>query len=274
MGTPLPNRRVSLSWSADLDPMWTPQLPELAIAANGVSLLMPFAEPYVVASTRAAIDDGLVADLDLAALARSYATQEAQHHGQHQRFNRLLTARYPGLRRIERVLAWVFTWLRRRSTRFGLAFAAGFETIAFAAAGWVDTHHGLLRDADPTAATLFLWHLAEEVEHKTVAFDVYQASGGGRLRYWWATWIAAWILALAALAGTVVMLASEHRLLSPVAWGRLIWWSVSFIFVALPAMVLSALPGHHPSQLPDPVGLEHWLDHFPDSSTVPASTRA
>ena len=32
-------------------------------------------------------------------------------------------------------------------------------------------------------ATMFLWHLAEEVEHKTVAFDVYQAVDGSKLRY-------------------------------------------------------------------------------------------
>ena len=32
----------------------------------------------------------------------------------------------------------------------------------------------------------------------------------------------------------------------------------------------SALPGHHPDQLVDPAGLEHWLDHLdPETSTVP-----
>jgi predicted metal-dependent hydrolase len=231
---------------------------------------MPYAEPYVVAATRAAVDDGLITDPDLAAEAHAYLTQEAQHHGQHQQFNQFLVARYPKLHRVERALSWTFGRLRRRSTRFGLAFAAGFETVAFASAGWVDEHQSLLRDAEPTVATLFLWHLAEEVEHKTVAYDVYQASGGGRLRYAWATWVAAWLLALAALAGTLTMLAGERRLFSPAAHWRLLKWSVSFIFVALPAMVVSALPGHSPRDLPDPDGLDHWLDNLdPETSTVP-----
>jgi hypothetical protein len=263
-------RRVRFEWPDDLDPIWTPHTPELAIAANAVSMLMPHAEPYVVASTRAAIGQRLIEDPELREQAQAYLTQEAQHHAQHRRFNQLLIARYPGLDGMDRAAAWVFTKLRRRSTRFGLAFAAAFETIAFVACRWVDKNQSLLRDAEPVAATLFLWHLAEEVEHKRVAFDVYQASGGGRLRYAWAMTVAALVLALGALAGSVTMLWAERRIFHPVAWFRLISWSLSFIFVALPVMVISALPGHHPDQLVDPAGLEHWLDHLdPETSTVP-----
>ena len=266
----VPHRRVRFAWADDFDPRWTPHTPELAAAANAVSLLMPFAEPFVVTSVRASLDDLELVDPELAAEARSYARQEAQHHGQHRRFNDVVVAEYPGLRRVERGLRWAFGRLERRSTRFGLAFAAGFETIAFVAARWVDSHQSLLRDAEPTAATLFLWHLAEEVEHKEVAFDVYEASGGGRLRYAWATTVAGVILATAALVGTWTILLADRRIFSPFAHIRLVSWSLSFIFCAVPVVVISALPGHHPRDLADPVGLEHWLDHLdPDTSTVP-----
>lgn len=266
----LPQRRVRFTWPDDFDPRWTPVVPELASAANAVSLLMPFAEPYVVTSVRSVLDELAATDPDLAAEARSYVAQEAQHHGQHRRFNELLVTRYPRLRMVERGLGWVFGRLQRRSVRFGLAFAAAFETIAFVAARWVDNHQSLLRDAEPTAATLFLWHLAEEVEHKEVAFDVYEASGGGRLRYAWATVVAGVILATASLVGTWTILASDRRLFSPVAHLRLVGWSLSFIFVAVPVVVVSALPGHHPRDLADPAGLDHWLEHLdPETSTVP-----
>ena len=264
------HRRVRFQWPDGHDPVWTPRVPELAIAANAVSLLMPFAEPYIVATVRRAVDELQLTDADLAADAHGYATQEAQHHGQHRRYNDLLVARYPRLARLERVFGWTFDRLRRRSTRFGLAFGAGFETIAFVSARWVDEHQSLLRDAEPTAATLFLWHLAEEVEHKEVAFDVYQAAGGGRLRYAWAMAVAGVLLATASLAGALTMLAAEKRLFSPTAHLRLLRWSLSFTFTALPVMVISALPGHHPRQLADPAGLEHWLDHLdPETATVP-----
>jgi predicted metal-dependent hydrolase len=266
----IPARRVRFTWPQDLDPVWTPRAPELALAANAVSLLMPHAEPYVVASVRAAAAELEETHPELAAEARAYATQEAQHHGQHRRFNDLVGRHYPALGRVERALRWTFAMLQRRSTLFGLAFASGFETIAFVAARWVDDHQSLLRDADPTAATLFLWHLAEEVEHKEVAFDVYQASGGGRLRLAWGTTVAAVVLATASFAATLVMLKGAGRLFSPVAHLRLIGWSLSFVFAALPVAVLATLPGHHPRDLADPPGLERWLEHLdPDTATVP-----
>jgi hypothetical protein len=271
----IPTRRVRFQWPDDLDPVWTPRLPELSIAANAVSLLMPHAEPYVVASVRAAVDgsapDGLAhTDPDLAADAHAYVAQEAQHHAQHRKFNDLLVTAYPKLGRLDRAIAWTFRALRRRSLKFGLAFAAGFETVAFVSARWVDRNQRLLRGAEPTAATLFLWHLSEEVEHKEVAFDVYEASGGGRIRYAFATAVAGVVLAAAAFAGTVTMLAAERRLFSPLAHLRLAMWSLSFVFAALPVMVVSALPGHHPRDLVDPAGLEHWLDNLdPESASVP-----
>lgn len=252
--------------------MWTPRLPEMAIAANAVSLLMPHLEPFVVASVRRALDGPLLAEAgpDLIADGRAYVTQEAQHHAQHRRFNAMLMRRYGRLGRVDRAVGWAVGRLRRRSDRFGLAFAAAFETIAFVAARWVDGHQRLLRDAEPAAATLFLWHLAEEVEHKEVAFDVYQASGGGRMRYGWALAVAGALLAVASLAGAWTMLTAEKRLFSPTAHLRLASWSLSFVFTAMPIMVVSALPGHHPRDLVDPPGLAHWLDHLDEETATVA----
>lgn len=266
----IPVRRVRFRWPDDFEPVWAPRQPDLAIAANAVSMLMPHVEPYVVTSVRSQIAGLREADPALAESAAGYVAQEAQHHAQHRRFNDVMLRHYPRLTLVERAMARTFGWLRRRSVRFGLAFAAGFECIAFVAARWVDGRRSMLRGADPTAATLFLWHLAEEVEHKEVAFDVYQASGGGRLRYVGATWVAGIVLAVFSLACTWVMLWNERRFWRPAAHLRLLVWSVSFIFVALPAMIVSALPGHHPRDLADPAGLEHWLDDLdPETSTVP-----
>ena len=71
-----------------------------------------------------------------------------------------------------------------RSRRFNLAFSAGGEIMSFLLARWVDEHAGeLFAGADPVATTLFLWHLSEEVEHKSMAFDVYEEIDGSKLRY-------------------------------------------------------------------------------------------
>ncbi|MCU1351176.1 MAG: hypothetical protein JWM05_385 [Acidimicrobiales bacterium] len=266
----LQTRAMRFDYPADMDPAWNPRLPEFACAANSVSLLMPYVEPYVVRSVRAALPQ---LDADLAAEARGYLDQERSHHVQHRRLNRILGARYPSVQRLETLMRRTFGWLGRRgSPEFGLAFAAGFETIAYTSARWTDKHlKELFAGADAVPSTLFLWHLAEEVEHKSVAFDVYRATGGKRRTYVWAMVVSMLLLAGFSVAGTLLMLRAERRLFSPIAHLRLVKWSVSFVFELFPAMLGSAYAGHHPSQLADPPWLSRWLDSLdPETGTMPA----
>lgn len=252
--------------------IWHRRLPEFACAVEAVSLLMPHAEPFVVNSAERAMTE-LSAPLRPAAAA--YIAQERRHHGQHQRFNRQVIGDHRALVLLERLMAKVFSFLGRRSMRFGVAFAAGFETIAFAGARWVEPRIGRLFDgADEEPTRLFLWHLAEEVEHKGVAHDVWAEVDGSRVRYAVAMTVAAVVLACFSLAGTLCLLWRRGRLFSPLAHGRLVLWSVTFLFEALTAMVLSCLPGHHPDDFTDPASLVAWLDHHDRDQTSPVDPAA
>lgn len=270
MTSGVPLRRLALEYPPDLDPCWHPRLPELAAAANSVSLLMPYAEPYFVRSVRAVCGR---LDGPLRIEAEAYVRQEAAHHAQHRRFNDLVVARQPALAQVERLAARAYGGLgRRRGEAFNLAFAAGSEAIAYLLARWVERHLAeLFDDADAVPATLFLWHLAEEVEHKTVAADVHRAVDGSRWRYAAATALSLALLGVLTTAGTLIALAGTGRLRSPVAWWRLARWSVSFAFALLPTLAVSALPGADPRQWADPVFLPAWLGRFdPTTGTLPS----
>lgn len=263
-------RRVRFEWPEDLDPDWTPRLPELACVANSVSLLMPHIEPYMVRSIRTTLgepglDDGLRAE------AEGWVAQEAAHHGAHVRFNRILLDRRPALRRVDRWMARTFAWLDRRSDRFHLALSAGAETVAFMIARWVDRRSShLFRGADRTATTLFLWHLAEEVEHKSVVFDVHRARGGGRPSYLLGMVVAVVLTAWFTTIGTLVGMAANRRILHPGAHLRMLGWALGFWFELGPAMAGAALAGHHPSAMADPPFLPSWLRSYdPETRTMP-----
>ena len=223
---------------------------------------MPHAEPYVVDSAERVLDQLPESVQDQ---TRRYIRQERSHHAQHRRFNDTVIGGTTGASRLrlallDRAMAATFGLLGRRSARFGVAFAAGFETIAYAGARWTEPRIGrLFGRAEDDAARLFLWHLAEEVEHKGVAHDAWAEADGSRLRYIVAMSTAAVLLAVFALAGTMALLIDRGRWWSPMAHARLAWWSVTFIFDAVTLMVLSALPGHHPDQLTDPIYLTTWL---------------
>lgn len=251
-------RVVRFPLHEDTDPVWNPHAPEFAVAANGISLMMPHVEPAFVAVIRRAAPQ---LDADLAATARRFARQELQHQAAHRRFNCVLLARFPGLRRVDRLVARTY----RRFTRMGslraqLAFVAASEAIAYALARWTSDHLAeVLRGADPAATDLFLWHLAEEVEHKSVAHDVWSAIDGSRRRFAVAAICSLGLVAAFDLWATVVQLWDLRRLHRPATWWRLVRMSFSFAFEVVPALAVASLPGHHPDQMTDPSWYASWL---------------
>ncbi|MEM9562984.1 MAG: metal-dependent hydrolase [Actinomycetota bacterium] len=265
---PITPRRPRFEYPDDFDPMWTPARPEFACAANAVSLMMPIIEPYFVRTIAGAVPE---LDPDLADATEGYLAQERAHHGAHHRFNRLLVARYPRLGPVERLLGWSYGLLERRaSARFNLAVVTVSETMAYSAARWAADHRTELFDgADPTAAALYWWHLAEEVEHKASAHEVHRAIEAGR-RWWRLRLLAAMVVALVLVMvfvaiGTTTMVAAERRLHHPVAWLRLVRWSVTFAFELLANLALSLRAGHHPDDLVDPLWYEVWLRDLDDA---------
>lgn len=272
-GARLTERRVRLRYPDDFDPLWTPAAPEFACAANAVSLMMPVIEPYFVRTIEAAsagLDEPLMTE------TKAYVAQERAHHGQHERFNRRLVTRYPNLAPIQRALRSTYGALERRaSPRFNLAVVTVSETMAYSAARWAAQHRRQLFDrADPVAATLFLWHLAEEVEHKASAHEVHRAVDGGRpwfrLRMVGAMVVALVLVMAFVGAGTTVLLAAERRLHHPLAWIRLLRWSTGFAFELLTNLATTLLPGHHPDDFADPLWYEVWLRSFDaEDGTVP-----
>ena len=140
--------------------------------------MLPYLEPYLIRTMREArarvTDPALAADLDL------FNGQEGQHYRQHMRFNEAI--RPAGLEALTALEAELAADYRRftatRSLRFNLAYAEGFEAFTTAIARFsLETRQ--FDSVHPAVRELFQWHLIEELEHRTVAFDVYDHVCGG-----------------------------------------------------------------------------------------------
>ena len=59
-----------------------------------------------------------------------------------------------------------------------VAITAANEHFTAILADWMLRNADLLASTEQRLSTLWLWHSAEESEHKSTAFDVYQAIGG------------------------------------------------------------------------------------------------
>ena len=261
-------RRVAFEFPDDMDLVWAPHLPEFSAAANAVSLGMPYAEPLFIKAVRSTFDR---IDDDLRARSETYIRQEVGHHTQHKHFNDLVAARYPATLRLQRWMERCADWVWGRSRRFCVAYAAGGETISYGVARWTDAHVAALMDrADPVAASLFLWHLGEEIEHKASTYDVFEAVDGSKPMYAFAMTVGFVNISVFTVIGTLMQLWADRRLWNPLSWFRMIRLAVSLAFELLPVMVVSALPGHHPRQFTDPPYLPAWLRQYDaESGTMP-----
>ena len=269
--TTVPHRPIRLEWRDDTRARWQPLKPEFAAAVNALSLGMPYGEPYVMKAVRDALPE--IHDDVLEREVQAYLEQEREHSKQHRRFNELLVAQHPALRHVERWLKWSYGFLTRRMGRkFAISYAAGFEATAFAAARWMDSNrHELFRGADPEPATLVLRHLAEEVEHKTVAHDVWAAVDGSRLRYATAMAVCFVMLVWFIFCGVMVQLTAWRRVLSPVAWFRLWKWGLGFASEVVPTMAVTLLRSHDPRKQANPSWMPLWLAAYDEeANTIPS----
>jgi predicted metal-dependent hydrolase len=251
--------------------MWNSSHAELVAGMNAVSLLMPSVEPLIAGAVRSR--RGQLAP-QLADVAETFAQQELAHQGHHRAMNAVIRSRYRGIAALEAVIRSTYRWIGRRSPAATLTFAAASETLAHALARWTAAHPTVLthdeqgRWADGPWQALFTWHLAEEVEHKSVAFDVWRAAeprsatarGRARLLGWGLT--SAVLVAVFATVGALLQLHGERRLRNPLTWVRLGALAVSVSFELLPALVVAATKGHHPSRVVDPTWFATVLEGY------------
>jgi predicted metal-dependent hydrolase len=159
---------------------WMPANPAFGYQLNGGSLTLPYLEPYLIRVMRQAKEvlgdrcPGLHEDIKL------FNGQEANHFKIHSQFNALLRERYIGIEELEAEIEADFArMLREESLEFNLGYSAGFETTGMVASQLF--FHDVAESrvgADAAVEGLWGWHLAEEYEHRCVAFDVFQALSG------------------------------------------------------------------------------------------------
>ena len=108
---------------------------------------------------------------------QGFVGQEATHRRIHALFNAqvekhgLVNTWGPRIEERMKVLAGT-------DARHHLAITAANEHFTALFAEWMLSHTEVFNDTEPRLKNLWLWHSAEESEHKCTAFDLYQALGG------------------------------------------------------------------------------------------------
>ncbi|MBA3455004.1 MAG: metal-dependent hydrolase [Deltaproteobacteria bacterium] len=140
--------------------------------SNGVNMLFPHGERFFVRSVKYFKDE--IDDPVLRAQIKAFFGQEGHHAHAHDRFNQILRDQGYEIDRFLEGYKRISTWLEKHtSPRFRLAVTAAAEHFtAIMAEGAFK--QDVLDNSAPEMRALLAWHAAEEIEHKSVAFDVLQ----------------------------------------------------------------------------------------------------
>ncbi len=165
--------------------------------ANGVNLLFPHGERFFVRSVYHFLDR--IEDPELRAAVKGFGNQEGRHARAHEDYFDTLRSHGYEIDRFLKVYAWISSRTEKLSSpklRLATTAAAEHFTAIMAEGAATEMPFDLVH---PAMRELLLWHAAEELEHKSVAFDVLQrvdpsyrlriaglAMSTAMLSVWWA----------------------------------------------------------------------------------------
>ena len=237
---------------------------------NALSMSFPQGEQFFMDAVRDGVAQLPPAQREaFAAEVKGFVGQEATHRHLHAQYNRHL-----------KDLGYVNHWERRilkrrrqlegKDLRHWLATTAAYEHFTAILAAWLLEHPEVLGQRDPRLKTLWLWHSAEESEHRSVAFDVYRALGGNEL--WRKRWfrLVTWFLITDLLRQTVHHLRRDGQLWRRATWRsawRLLFGATGLVRDLLPAWRAYFAADFHPAQ-DDDAASRAWLNAHQDAYRV------
>lgn len=189
-GYPTYRRKTRFDWS-ETPLHWVPDDPFSTHTMNVLHLVLPAGERWFIQVVTEA--EPLVDDAELKAAIKPFIQQEAWHAWAHQMVLQHLADQRidtrPYTDKLENWLSkigrrhpkWV-PFLQRWWLYGRLAVAAALEPFNAVLGQWVIENRDLeCAGADETMLDLLRWHGAEEIEHRSLVFDIYQHLCGNYL---------------------------------------------------------------------------------------------
>ncbi len=155
---------------------------------------------------------GHIKDDALQAAISGFIGQEAMHGKEHDKLNAYFLARGIRVDMAEKGVALAMSMLGLLPVKQQLACTVFMEDITAILAEELLTNQMIQREADPEMIKMWFWHALEELEHKSVSHDVYEAVRGGYLRRLLAVGLVTGIVLPSALASVGIMLYKDGQL--------------------------------------------------------------
>ncbi len=141
---------------------------------TALSLTFPQGERFFVETVRNVRDQ--ISQPQLQADIAGFIGQEAHHAQAHEMFNQAIQSEHYHLKNFDDAFVKEMKRLRTLSQRRQLAATVALEHFTALMAGYMLKYpEFMFKGLTPNMKQLWLWHAVEEIEHKHVAFEVYQS---------------------------------------------------------------------------------------------------
>ena len=232
---------------------------------DNLSIFFPVGERFFMRSVNAhrdAVKDGAA----LRRAIRDFCAQEGIHGREHDGYNAMLAAQgLPAVEMERRVARLLDVVQRVLPSRWQLAATAALEHFTGVMGYLILTRPDLLEGAHPSMKQLWMWHAAEENEHKAVAFDVYEAAGGFYAERSFVMLVATVVFWAKVVEHQWRIMQVDGTLLSPEEHAKLLGWLFGEPG-AMRAMWRHWLswfrPGFHPNDVDAGPAFEAWRAGF------------
>lgn len=157
--------------------------PYLTHLLNALSLLFPAGEDGFVKSVQ--FYKHQITDKNLRAEIKAFTGQELLHSKIHEDYNQWVTEITPKgearRQKMDDFIGRLFQGLQVRSPSYALALTVALEHMTATLAAALLKSPTIVENIHLEPRKVWIWHAIEEIEHRSVAFDVYKQVSGS---YW------------------------------------------------------------------------------------------
>jgi len=260
----IPREKLDFDLDGDIPQYWMDNDPFKTRFFDALSTLFPIGEKFFISCVRDYKDQ--ITDPKLLADIKDFTRQEAQHGMLHTQYNNRLHRQGVNVPEILRKQEQrLFGFLRKRTRKaFTLGITAASEHITAIMADCFVERPQIFEHADERVRALFMWHAMEEMEHKSVAFDV--LTRVARANYW--------TRSVSMLVVTVLFPYHVFKIMAHMLevdgfsrtermklWAKGLWWlyKPGGIFMPMVGKHFAYFkPGFHPWQDPAVASYEPW----------------
>ncbi len=246
---------------------------------DSMHLTFPEGERFFMTSVRAFRNR--IQDKELLQQVKDFTKQEGQHGIAHTQYHSVLAAQgLPVTEMLAANTAMLNGYLKNYSPEFNVALTAAFEHFTGLLAETFFSHDETTKGMDDRIRALMAWHAMEEMEHKSVAYDVMiQIAGVGYWKRTLALGVAMWQVRRMMFGYTNQLLKEDGfswlqrkaLLVKNIRWmfGRrgVLAMRFSHFFAYLK-------PGFHPNDIPTIPGYYTWLSEYQRSADPQAALKA